>query len=175
MKLLVSLFVLFIATSAFTIPEKIEKKADKVIAKFYDTDSFSKQVVSISKGVNAKTTADFKDGNLFQITSQDRNLGYGYIGTAPSKTATYEYLILFDKDFIIRKSKVLVYREEYGGEIGSKRWLKQFNGAAAGGKELKYNQDIIPISGATISVRSMTRAINNVLESISILKIEKAL
>lgn len=175
MKLLVSLFVLFIATSAFTIPEKIEKKADKVIASFYKIDSFDKKVVSISEVLNAETKADFKDGNLFQIISEKIILGYGYIGTAPSKTATYEYLILFDKDFIITKSKVLIYREEYGGEISSRRWLRQFDGAVAGGKELKYNQEIIPISGATISVRSMTRAINEVLESIAILKTEKVL
>ncbi len=175
MKILVSLLVLFIATSAFTIPEKIEKKADKVIAKFYETESFSKQEVSISEAMNEMTSAEFKDGNLFQIISENERLGYGYIGTAPSKTATYEYLILFDSDFIITKSKVLIYREEYGGEISSRRWLRQFDGAAAGGKELKYNEDIIPISGATISVRSMTRAINEVLESIMILKTQKEL
>ena len=64
---------------------------------------------------------------------------------------------------------MLVYREEYGGEIGSKRWLKQFVGTAASGKKLEYNEDIIPISGATISVQSMTRAINDLLKSIALL------
>ena len=175
MKLLVTLLTIFLLTTAFSIPEKIEKKADKVIAKFYETESFSKQAVNISEVLNAKTVADFKEGNLFQIISKEKILGFGYIGTAPSKTATFEYLILFDKNFIISKSKVLVYREEYGGEISSRRWLQQFDGAVAGGKELKYNEDIIPISGATISVRSMTRAINEVLESIAILKTEKAI
>ncbi len=174
MKLLVSLLTLFLVTTAFSIPEKIEKKADKVIAKFYETESFNKKVVKISEAMNAKTAANFKEDNLFEIIDGDKKLGYGYIGTAPSKTATFEYLILFDKDFIITKSKVLVYREEYGGEISSKRWLQQFDGATAGGKELKYNEDIIPISGATISVRSMTKAINEVLESITILKTQKA-
>jgi Na+-translocating ferredoxin:NAD+ oxidoreductase RnfG subunit len=175
MKLLVTLLILLTVNTAFTIPEKIEKKADKVIVKFYEIESFSKKVVAISEVMNAKTVANFKEGNLFQIISEDKNLGYGYIGTAPSKTATFEYLILFDQDFIITKSKVLIYREEYGGEISSKRWLRQFDGAKAGAAALKYNEDIIPISGATISVRSMTRAINGVLESIAILKKEKAL
>ena len=125
MKLLIALLTLLTFNTAFMIPEKIEKKADKVITKFYEIESFSKQVVAISEVLNAKTTADFKEGNLFQIISEEKNLGYGYIGTAPSKTATFEYLILFDKDFI--------------------------------------------------SVRSMTRAINGVLESIAILKKENAL
>ena len=72
------------------------------------------------------------------------------------------------------KSKVLIYREEYGGEIGSKRWLKQFNGKS-GESEIKFPQDITPISGATISVRSMTNAINDVLQSIRTLQENKIL
>ena len=102
-------------------------------------------------------------------------LGYGYIGNAPSKTASFDYLVLFDENFIITKSKVLIYREEYGGEIGSKRWLRQFTGKTTTSAELKYNENIIPISGATISVRSMTRAMNELLQSIAILQELKAL
>ncbi len=79
-------------------------------------------------------------------------------------------MILFDTNFIITKSKVLVYREEYGGAIGSKRWLKQFNGHSATSSELIYGKTIVPISGATISVRSMTKAMNNLLKSIGILQ-----
>jgi Na+-translocating ferredoxin:NAD+ oxidoreductase RnfG subunit len=95
-------------------------------------------------------------------------LGYAYVATALSKTDEFDYLVLFDKDLIIVKSKVLVYREDYGGEIGSKRWLKQFIGKSKD-DELKYGDNIAAISGATISVRSMTLAINKLLKSIKIL------
>lgn len=168
-------FGILLIFASFTIPEKIVKKADKVIEKFYDTEQFSKTEISISSLLNGKTVSEFGKGNLFEISANGKKLGYGYIGNAPSKTATFDYLVLFDKDFIITKSKVLIYREEYGGEIGSKRWLKQFIGESPASSELKYNQDIIPISGATISVRSMTRAINDLLQSISILQKAKAL
>ena len=159
---------------AFFVPEKVSKKADAVIAKFYKTKDFSKEVLVISEHMNAKTAADFSDENLFKITSEGEHLGYGYIGNAPSKTATFHYLVLFDTEFIITKSKVLIYREEYGGEIGSKRWLKQFIGASTE-KQFTYNQDIIPISGATISVQSMTRSMNRLLESLTYLKKNKQL
>lgn len=161
--------------SAFIIPEKIEKKADKVISKFYETDNFSKSTISVSETLNSQTKSEFSKENLFKIESSGIFLGYGYIGNAPSKTATFDYLVLFDKDFIITKSKVLIYREEYGGEIGSRRWLSQFEGAKSGEKELKYLEDIIPISGATISVRSMTRAVNDLLQSIATLQAKKTL
>jgi len=167
--MLLTLVCITICT-AFSIPEKIEKKADRIISKFYETENFKKEIIKISEGLNQETLSGFSEGNLFAISSEGKKLGYGYIGNAPSKTATFDYLVLFDNDFIITKSKVLVYREEYGGEIGSKRWLKQFNGASAASDELKYNEEIIPISGATISVRSMTKAMNDLLKSIAVLQ-----
>ncbi|MDH5413496.1 MAG: FMN-binding protein, partial [Flavobacteriaceae bacterium] len=73
---------------------------------------------------------------------------------------------------VITKTKVLIYREDYGGEIGSKRWLQQFIGKS---KEdnLVYEQDIIGISGATISANAMTVAVNNLLKSINVLQLNK--
>ena len=168
-KLYVTL-IIALACLAFTVPENVNKKADKVIAKFYETEQFSKELIDISDTANSETTAEFGNKNLFKITSNGAFLGYGYIGNAASKTATFDYLVLFDKEFIVVKSKVLIYREEYGGEIGSKRWLKQFIGKSSTSGILEYNRDIIPISGATISVQSMTRAMNNLLQSLAILQ-----
>lgn len=164
------LVILVLFLSAFTIPSNVEKKADKFMEKFYETEAIRKETISISEADQEKIPSQFGDKNLFKVFVNNKFTGYGYIGNAPSKTATFDYLVLFDKQFIITKSKVLIYREEYGGEIGSKRWLQQFDGVPAGAKELRYNQEIIPISGATISVRNMTKAMNDLLESISILQ-----
>lgn len=164
-KLFFILVVVFFSISFF-IPEKVVKKADKVIGKFYEIKDFSKEVIIIPYEVNSRTPIEFGNENLFKIIIKDQLLGYGYIGNAQSRTATFDYLVLFDKDFIIIKTKVLIYREDYGGEIGSKRWLRQFTGKSSISPELEYNKNIIPISGATISVRSMTRAMNDVLRSI---------
>jgi len=157
-------------TSSHTIPDALEKKADKVISKFYETENFSKQAIAIPEAINLRTLSEFNDENLFKITTADNFLGYGYIGSALGKAAAFDYIILFDSDFIITKSKVLIYREEYGGEIGSKRWLKQFIGKSSNTSELIYGETIVPISGATISVKSMTNAINNLFKSIKLLQ-----
>ena len=92
------LIILFIGTFSFSfiIPEKIEKKAAKEISKFYEIANFSKEFISISKEVNSKSLSEFSDGNFFKITSDGILLGYGYIGNAPSKTADFDYLVLFD-------------------------------------------------------------------------------
>ena len=79
---------------------------------------------------------------------------------ALSKADTFDYLVLLDPDLIIMKAKVLVYREDYGGEIGSKRWLKQFNDLSTK-DSVVYSKDIKGISGATISSKAVARIIND--------------
>ncbi|MFD2432290.1 FMN-binding protein [Mesonia maritima] len=91
------------------------------------------------------------------------------MGTAPSKKKEFEYVVLFDEYFIIKKSKVLIYRENYGLQIGTQRWLKQFIGISPK-DEIVYGENIAAISGATISASSMTRAVNKVLKTIELLQ-----
>jgi Na+-translocating ferredoxin:NAD+ oxidoreductase RnfG subunit len=78
---------------------------------------------------------------------------------APSKVDTFIYMVIFKPDGSIEKVSVLLYKENYGGEIASTRFLKQFNGKS-NGSGMEFNKDIDGISGATLSVRSITRAIN---------------
>jgi Na+-translocating ferredoxin:NAD+ oxidoreductase RnfG subunit len=67
-----------------------------------------------------------------------------------------------------------VYREEYGGEIGSSRWLRQFNGLS-GTDRVSPKTNIDAISGATISVRSMTRSVDNLLQTVGKLQENRVL
>lgn len=164
-------FVLFTSLSAVLSPvnPKLDKKVDKALIKFFETEEVSKQIVTLVPETIKDLPADFNE-RLSKLTVKGSHNGYVYVGNAPSKTASFDYMILFDDNFIIRQSKVLIYREEYGGEIGSKRWLKQFNQKTPSSDELKYGDNIAAISGATISVRSMTNAVNDVLKSLKTLK-----
>ncbi|MEP2934995.1 MAG: FMN-binding protein [Gilvibacter sp.] len=170
-----SIFSLFLVLQGFKPADPVIKKADKAMAKYYDTKGLRKEFITIPQEINQEVPSDFSEGTFFKIYADQEHLGYGFIGNAPSKTADFDYLVLFTPDLIIAKSKVLIYREEYGGEISSKRWLKQFDGKNAQSGELRYNQEIIPISGATISVRSMTKAVNELLGSLKYLQQNKVL
>ena len=150
------------------LPKNIQKKVDKEIKEVYSIESFNFTNVTISSEISKLVPSKFGENNLFKIASNKTIIGYAYLSQAPSKTAKFDYLVLLDKDLIVLKSKILIYREEYGGEIGSTRWLKQFIGKK-GGDELNYGDNIVAISGATISVRSMTNAMNDLLESLKIL------
>ena len=171
--LLIIVFLSFILVS-FTLPNKLKKKVNKQIKKTFSVEYFQLLPLSIEDSINKKLSYKIDKNNLFRIESEKKLLGYAFINKAPSKTDEFDYLILLDKNLIIAKTKILIYREDYGGEIGSKRWLKQFIGKKSSDK-LKYEQDIIAISGATISAHSMTVAVNQFLQNLDILHKNKVL
>jgi Na+-translocating ferredoxin:NAD+ oxidoreductase RnfG subunit len=170
----ISILSLALLLLSFGIPQKIQKKVDKEIEKTFNIETFNVTSIEINSDISKDLPSKFEENNFFKIEQNNSFLGYAYLSNAPSKTALFDYLVLLDKDLIVLKSKVLMYREEYGGEIGSTRWLKQFIGKK-GGDELKYGDNIMAISGATISVRSMTNAMNDLLESLRILQSKNVL
>ncbi len=150
------------------LPKNIQKKVDKEIIDTFEVENFTLEPFQVPSDVVTTLPADFSENSFFKILNNDKHLGYAYISKAPSKTDDFDYLVLLNKDLVITKTKVLIYREDYGGEIGSKRWLKQFIGKNTT-DELIYQDNIVAISGATISVRSMTKAVNDLLASLRIL------
>ncbi len=170
----ISFIMIACVLMSFKLPKNIYKKVSKEIKVVYETEDFTLNSVSISSKMTHQLITKIDSSNLFQIIDTEVVVGYAFISKAPSKTDEFDYLVLFDNNFVIKKAKVLIYREDYGAEIGSKRWLKQFIGKKTG-KNLKYERDIIAISGATISAHSMTVAINNLLKSVAILQQQKAI
>lgn len=168
LKYVLLLPVLFVFLMAFNLPKGIQKKIQKEIKETYQIETYDFKDVVIASEIVKTLPSDFANKNLYKIETADGLMGYAYLAKAPSKTAQFDYLVLLDKELVVKKSKVLMYREEYGGEIGSKRWLKQFIGKTKG-DTLTYGDNVMAISGATISVRSMTNAMNNLLKSLKIL------
>jgi len=160
-------FVAFLMLS-FGLPKSIQKKVDKEIKTTFNVEAFEFDSVVISENVAKELPSAFGEDNLFEIIVNNTLLGYAYVSKAASKTDEFDYLVLLDTDLVVLKAKVLAYREDYGGEIGSKRWLKQFKGKTHN-DELRYGDNVRAISGATISVKSMTNAMNNLLKSLKIL------
>ena len=168
MKLFVFILVL-ISVSPMSELDFSNKRVDKEIKNSFNLDSYAPKLIELDTTLKSELKADFWNNNFFKIENEESIVGYAYLGQGFGKTDNFEYLLLFDKDLIIIKSKVLKYREDYGGEIASKRWLKQFIGKSSKDK-LLYGTNIAAISGATLSVRSMTNSVNKVLESLAILQ-----
>ena len=107
--------------------DRIQKKIDKEIKSTFKIDSYSLMLISIEDSVSKSLPVLFND-NFKKIYNNKILVGYSYNSKAPSLYNLYDYLIILDENLKIKKSKILVYREDYGGEIASKRWLKQFIG-----------------------------------------------
>lgn len=159
-KLVILIFLLLGSLNSYS---QISKKADREIKKVFSIEKYE-----LSKAVDHKIE-DFLTKRLLKISNDSNKIGYAYFGTAPSQTKYFDYLVLFDQNLIIKSIKILVYREDYGGEIGSKNWLSQFLGKSIVDRFI-YRKNIAAISGATISVNSITEAVNDILSYLTQLK-----
>lgn len=169
--LLAFIFGLLIGTG---IPKYLSKKVNKEIASNFEVENYTLKPLSFKAEILKSLPSNFSNENFMKIQVEDKLLGYAYFSKAPSKTDQFDYLVLLNPELVVVCAKVLVYREDYGGEIGSKRWLSQFTGKTVGDK-LEYGSDIMAISGATISVKSMTNAVDELLQCLKILKSKQLL
>lgn len=163
--------LLFVSFSTVKIPEKLQSKIDAAVKEAYQINAFSMEEIEIPASIDIKTKAELGEENLYRLTSKGALLGYLYLGEAPSMKNVFDYIVMFDKDLSIKKSKVLIYREDFGRQIGSQRWLKQFIGLTPQ-DEVVYGKNVDAISGATISAKSMTNEVKDLLHGIKILKME---
>jgi Na+-translocating ferredoxin:NAD+ oxidoreductase RnfG subunit len=165
---------LIVIILGFTTSNRIEAMISKEIKSVFNVETYTKQSLNISTEINKTLPIKITETNFLKILNNEKVIGYYYLGKAFGKADYFDFLVIFDSDLMISKVKVLVYREDHGGEVGSKRWLKQFIGKSTN-DNLKYQQDIVGISGATISVKSMTYEVNKLLKTVNILHLKNQL
>lgn len=101
----------------------------------------------------------FKDYLLiWKIYKGNEHISTGIIDNVYGKSQPITFLVLFDKNNEIMICEIIKYREAYGGQISNKKWLEQFNGKNHS-SSYQLGEDISTISGATISVNSITKGI----------------
>ena len=150
LKIYIVLIGLIINLEGPSIYSLTKKRADKVLSKYWQDEEYNLSRLTFS-GTNQPEIYSVQQGN-------SKPFAFVLFAEAMGKVDTFTYLIIFKPDGIIEKVSVLLYKENYGGEIGSKRFLRQFDGKSNGMK-MEYNEDIDGISGATISVQAITRAV----------------
>lgn len=165
---LLSLNWIFSDTS-FDLPKPAIKKIDKTLLAYFPEIVINKKSLSLSIDEEKQLSFKLNKNKFYQLLDNSELKGYMYLDKGKSKFDTFDYMVLFNPDLSIMTSKVLLYREDYGGEITSKRWLKQFDDKA-NGEEMGLGNDIQVISGATISCRSITAGIKNLSKNIQELK-----
>lgn len=146
------------------ISPRLQQKLHNAVATSYEIEEFELTPLEATLG----------EDHLFTISSAEGQLGFAYLGRAASMKEMFDYVVLLTPELEIKKAKVLIYRENHGRQIGSQRWLKQFIGKGSG-DSLEYGGEIDAISGATISAKSMTKAVKEVLNKMEALHTKGAI
>ena len=151
--LLASALLFFSFTTIYVLSAKDWKKIEKNAKAVFNIEGLIFSEI--------RNTSNLEATRFFKIN----NLGYLAFDQAPSKFHKFEYYIIFDTKGEIVKVEVLNYNENYGAEICNKRWLKQFYQINTS-SFFTYNTTVDGISGATLSVQSISSHIWNVTEKL---------
>ncbi|HEU5218723.1 MAG TPA: FMN-binding protein [Gemmatimonadales bacterium] len=103
---------------------------------------------------------------VLRVRRSDSVLGFAEVRNVIGKDQPITFLVAIDPEGRLKDVDILVYREPYGGEIAYEAWRKQFRGKTAD-SPLVVDRDIRGISGATISVNSVTAGVRRVLAELA--------
>lgn len=104
------------------------------------------------------------------LVATDENSYWIIPDIAPSKSEKFSYVLYLNGKKKIEDVDVLEYRENYGYEIDYSFFRKQFRGKEKAG-EIRFGRTIQNISGATISARSLTYSVSdlmNIVETVEL-------
>lgn len=110
----------------------------------------------IEKEVGQKFYSD--EVYFYKIYNQEKIKGYAILDNVYGKSLPITFLVVFDSSSNIKCTEIIRYREPYGGAIQNKEWNDQFTNKNIQ-SEFKVGKDVYNISGATISVNSVTKGI----------------
>lgn len=159
--------VLVAAKPQYPWSKKLKAKVENTVTSTFSVSEFILEKIIVDDEIEENTKRTIEH-NLYRITNQDTNLGYLFVDQTPSMKDVFDFAVIFSNDLKVLNTKVLIYREQHGRQIGAKRWLKQFLGLTPDSRP-QLGKDIDGISGATISANSMTNAMHDLLVDIQYL------
>ncbi len=158
MKMFIAILTMILLTGTTLIPEKAEsfwKKADKNIERIFKGQIIKKKSVELSEKELSDVGRLFVNNGIYELLSTNELLGYMVLTSSKGRYESFEYMVVYNPELVVKEIDILNYTSSHGGEIASKKWLAQFVGYD--GKHLKYGSDIDAISGATYSAVSLVK------------------
>ena len=98
----------------------------------------------------------------FKAESSGKVDGYAVIQETIGKHRPITYIVGVTPDGKVSDIEILVYRESKGSEVRMKRFNSQYEGKTTL-DPIRINKDIINITGATMSVRSVSAGVKRAL------------
>ena len=146
----------------------IRDSAEKYIISQFDVDvSISMHTLKLDAElkilVQNKVKQRFYRNELYYwtISNDDAKIAYALMDNVIGKSMPITFLVILNSKGAILASKVIKYREAYGGEVGNKNWLAQFANLT-NTTQFMIGKNIDGISGATISANSLSKGIQKI-------------
>jgi Na+-translocating ferredoxin:NAD+ oxidoreductase RnfG subunit len=98
----------------------------------------------------------------FKAETNGKVDGYAVIQETIGKHRPITYMVGITPDGLVSDIEILVYRESKGSEVRMKRFNYQYEGKSVL-DPIRINKDIINITGATMSVRSVSAGVKRAL------------
>ena len=126
----------------------------------YTLDLNKKNIASIQNEVKQ---VFYRDKLYYWTISQnDTTIAYAFIDNVKGKSMPITFMVILDKNGSIINTSIIKYREAYGGEVDNERWLAQFVNRN-NNSSYKIGKNIDGITGATISVNSLSKGIQKIV------------
>jgi len=98
---------------------------------------------------------------IYNVIKYDSTIAYGFLDNVYGKSLPITFFVILDKKGSIISTEIIKYREPYGGAVKNRNWNNQFFGLNSD-SNYKVGDNIVSISGATISVHSVTKGIRKI-------------
>ena len=172
-RLILILFLFQIGTASIIL-ENCEKNINTTFSQY---DSLEHTIWNIPSNIKYQIEGKtkqrfFKDNiHIWKIYKNESQIGTAILDNVLGKSMPISFLVIFNIYGDIIKTEIIKYREPYGGEISSRNWLNQFENF---NDTSFYNMGngIDGISGATISVNSITKGIHKLALLFSIINLK---
>jgi hypothetical protein len=136
-------------------------------AVFPDADRFERREIVATPELHARMAVRL-DGTTPSVWEEryvvvralrgERLLGNAIIVDEIGKHRPISFVVGLAPDGAVADVAVIAYREAYGGEIRSRRFLVQYRGREPG-DALRGGREVINVAGATLSVDAASRAV----------------
>lgn len=142
----------------------IKDKAFEIINSNFNSPTINIEKFELDKNLKAQIEQKVRQRfyqdyvYIYKIIVDGYEEGIAIIDNVIGKSMPITFMVIFNNQGNIISSSILKYREPYGGGVTSEDWQSQFNGKNSD-SNFKVGEDVSTISGATISVNSVSTGI----------------
>ena len=146
-------------------PQEIKEEVRNIITNTFNKDvqyDYEKYIISDTLKMRIENTTQQKFFSasvyILKIFNEEILSGVALLDNVYGKEMPITFLVIFDESGKIIRADIVKYREPYGGAVQNENWTAQFKKKESN-SGFTVGDDIDGITGATISVKSVTKGI----------------